>query len=205
MQNRRIILKITLIYDIININIILNIHLINSSNIFSASFTVFSASFIPYGTSNYKKPWGIHLYSIIFTSLFNFNNLLANLKLSSCNGSFVPNMMRVLGNLDNIISLATTGDISGSILPSNLLGTYDSIHNFNNVWCNNGSFNETNKLGVNYFISNDNAGYANNIPSGILAPDFINYTVNAATKLPPALSPTNTTFLGFMLKYLSIY
>lgn len=47
------------------------------------------------------------------------------------------------------------------------------MHNFNTVWCNNGSFKDINKLGVNCLISKYNAGYAIKIPSGILAPDFI--------------------------------
>lgn len=54
---------------------------------------------------------------------------------------------------------------------------------------------------MNVFISNDKAGYANKIPSGTLTPAFIAYTVNAATKFPPALSPTNTTLFGATLKY----
>lgn len=46
-----------------------------------------------------------------------------------------------------------------------------------------------------------NAGYAKRIPSGTLTPDFMHKMVRAATKFPPALSPTKTTYLGFMSIY----
>lgn len=53
----------------------------------------------------------------------NFYNLLANLKLSSCNGSFVPKIILVGGNLAKISSLAIDGDINGSNFALNYYGT----------------------------------------------------------------------------------
>lgn len=58
----------------------------------------------------------------------------------------------------------------------------------------------TKKLGVNFLISKDKAGYAINIPSGILVPVFIVSIEREATKFPPALSPTRATRFGLMLK-----
>ena len=48
-------------------------------------------------------------------------------------------------------------------------------------------------------------GYARIMPSGTLNPLVIAIIVIAAAKLPPAESPTMTTFLGFIPSYASAY